>query len=318
MFNDDPLIRDASPAAVNFVVGAYLLLLAAGIVIALILAFRLAHRNAPWAERTRELIARPLTWLNGGQIAVGVLSLLVLSIILLTSLRQCPEGMLLVLQSVLLDVSGLACVALVLRRSGLSWRAVFGMRWRSQSHSPDPVLAEPSAAAAASAPGFGAAVGRGVCAYLALTPFILFAGLVSQGILTARGYPPSIQDIALQLTASHPPWLQAYLLILAIGLAPLFEETVFRGILLPLFARRFGLGVGVLLTSAIFAGIHANLYATAPLFVVAVGCSLAYVYTGSLWVPVTMHALFNGINLLFLLVLKGTFAIHHQPLQLLR
>ena len=90
------------------------------------------------------------------------------------------------------------------------------------------------------------------------------------------------------------------------GLAPFFEETVFRGVMLPLFVRRFGLGAGVLLTSALFAGIHMNLQATAPLFVVAVGCSLAYVYTGSLWVPVTMHALFNGINLLFLLVLKGT------------
>jgi len=308
MFSDDPLIRDASPTAIAFVVGAYLLLLTAGIVVALILAFKLSHRDAPWADRSRELIGRSLSWLDGGRIAVAVLSLVVLSILLVLALRGRSEGTLLVLQSLTLDLAGLACVGLVLRRSGLSWRAVFGMRWRGPSRSPNPNADEALTVTASEVPPpFGSAIGRGALAYAALIPFIVFASLVSEGILTAQGYPPSIQDIARELTAAHPPWLQAYLLILAVGLAPLFEETVFRGVLLPLFARRFGLGVSVLLTSAIFAGIHANLYATAPLFVVAVGCSLAYVYTGSLWVPVTMHALFNGINLLFLLVLKGTW-----------
>ena len=302
MFSDDPLLRDASPAAVAIVLAAYVLLLAVGTVVALVLCSRLTHRGAPWAERTRELIARPLTWLHGGQIAVGLLSLVVLTYLLAICLRGRSEGTMLVLQSVTVDLAGLACVALVLRRRGVTWRAAFGLRWRERPDDRqaalEPGLTHP--------PAFAGALGRGALAYVGLLPFIVFASLVSQGILSARGYPPSIQDVARLLTAAHPPWLQAYLLVLAVGLAPLFEETVFRGVLLPLLARRFGVGAGVLLTSALFAGIHMHLYSTAPLFVIAVGFALAYVYTGSLWVPVTMHALFNGVNLVFLLILKGS------------
>ncbi len=306
MFSDDPLLRDASPAAVAIVLAAYVLLLAVGTVIALVLCFRLTHRGAPWAERTRELIARPLTWLHGGQIAVGLLSLVVLTYVLAICLRGRSEGTMLVLQSVTVDLAGLACVALVLRRRGVTWRAAFGLRWRERPEDCQAATIRPAGSEPTRPPAFGGAVGRGALAYVGLLPFIVFASLVSQGILSARGYPPSIQDVARLLTAAHPPWLQAYLLVLAVGLAPLFEETVFRGILLPLLARRFGVGAGVLLTSALFAGIHMHLYSTAPLFVIAVGFALAYVYTGSLWVPVTMHALFNGVNLVFLLLLKGS------------
>jgi membrane protease YdiL (CAAX protease family) len=138
-----------------------------------------------------------------------------------------------------------------------------------------------------------------------MLPLIVFAGLVSQGVLSARGIPPTIQDVALLLTAEHSLGVQLYLVFLAIGLAPFFEETVFRGVLLPLLTRRFGLGASVIITSLLFSAIHMHLHSAAPLFVVATGFSLAYAYTGSLWVPVTMHSLFNGINLALMLTLRN-------------
>ena len=39
-------------------------------------------------------------------------------------------------------------------------------------------------------------------------------------------------------------------------------------------------------------------------FVVSVGFSMAYLYTGSLWAPVCMHAIFNGVNLALLYVVR--------------
>ncbi len=44
---------------------------------------------------------------------------------------------------------------------------------------------------------------------------------------------------------------------LAIGLAPLAEETIFRGFLYPVFARALGIRAGVLLTGTVFGMTHA-------------------------------------------------------------
>lgn len=284
MFGDDPLLADASPRACAVVVVIYLALLAAGTVTAVWLAFRLARPGAPWAERARHLTGRPLSWGDGGRIMLAVLSLVGLAMLLAIPLRRCSEESLMVLQTVLVDIGSLAAIAILLRRRGLTWRASF---WQAPEGLPT-----------------GRAMARGFVAYLAMLPCVVFASLVAQGVLSTRGYPPSVQDVAEFLMADHSAAMRAYLLILAVAIAPIFEETVFRGVLLPLAARRFGQGAGIVLTSVLFSAIHFHLYSAVPLFVVAVNLSLAYVYCGSLWVPVVMHGLFNGINLGLLLILK--------------
>jgi membrane protease YdiL (CAAX protease family) len=40
-----------------------------------------------------------------------------------------------------------------------------------------------------------------------------------------------------------------------------------------------------------------------PLFVIAVAFSLAYIYSGSIVVPMVMHGLFNGVNVAMLMIL---------------
>ncbi len=299
MFSNDPLLTNASPAAILIVVGIYVTLLVAGIGVALVLAIRLSGREAPWAERIHSLTNRPLTWRDGRRVA-----LLVATLVLMTLLSGAPlhavgasESGLMIVQSLIVDALGLAGIAGLLFWRRLSWRATFGLRGAATpaplSESETPPLP------------FRVAVRYGILAYLASLPMILFAGLVSQGVLSARGIPPSIQDVALLLTAEHSLGVQLYLVLLAIGLAPFFEETVFRGVLLPLITRRFGLGVAIVVTSVLFSAIHMHLYSAAPLFVVAAGFSLAYAYTGSLWVPVTMHSLFNGVNLTLMLILRN-------------
>jgi membrane protease YdiL (CAAX protease family) len=144
----------------------------------------------------------------------------------------------------------------------------------------------------------------GLIFYLAILPLVFFSSFVYQGILTVTGYPPTLQDIAVLLTGENAWWVRLYMLFMAVILAPLFEECVFRGLLLPLMARRLGVGPGIFLSSLIFASIHAHLPSMVPLFVVAVGFSMGYLYSGSLWVPVTMHALFNGVNLGLLLLIR--------------
>jgi membrane protease YdiL (CAAX protease family) len=51
----------------------------------------------------------------------------------------------------------------------------------------------------------------------------------------------------------------------------------------------------MLIVSAIFALSHAHLPSLVPLFALAIGLALAYELTGSLLVPIGMHALFNAV-----------------------
>jgi membrane protease YdiL (CAAX protease family) len=110
--------------------------------------------------------------------------------------------------------------------------------------------------------------------------------------------------ISLFTDPGTPRWLVVYLVFVAVTVAPLVEEMLFRGVALPILERDFGTRAAVLLVSAVFAAIHFHLPSMAPLLVIAAGFAVAYVRTGSLLVSITMHALFNGVNILMLFVLR--------------
>jgi membrane protease YdiL (CAAX protease family) len=53
--------------------------------------------------------------------------------------------------------------------------------------------------------------------------------------------------------------------------------------------------------SLLFALVHHHVGSLVPLFVLALGLTTAYEATGCLLVPVFMHAIFNGLNILELI-----------------
>jgi membrane protease YdiL (CAAX protease family) len=93
-------------------------------------------------------------------------------------------------------------------------------------------------------------------------------------------------------------------------IAPVCEEFLFRGLFYPVFKRYLGSVPSALLTSALFSAFHLNLAALPGLFLLALCFVIAYEATGSLLVPMTMHALFNGAQLAFLyLAARGDLPI---------
>ena len=80
-------------------------------------------------------------------------------------------------------------------------------------------------------------------------------------------------------------------------LAPLCEEFLFRGYFYAVGKRYLSAWISGLLTAALFAAFHASLTSFAGLFVLAIALTLGYERTGTLAVPVTMHALFNATSL---------------------
>jgi membrane protease YdiL (CAAX protease family) len=101
------------------------------------------------------------------------------------------------------------------------------------------------------------------------------------------------------VTESTVVSLQVIVIIGAVVIAPVLEELLFRGLFqttLRSYSERPWLSIFV--TSLIFASVHENVTHWPALFVLAVGMGYAYEKSGSLWRPIFMHALFNGLTLL--------------------
>jgi membrane protease YdiL (CAAX protease family) len=134
--------------------------------------------------------------------------------------------------------------------------------------------------------------------YLAAIPFLM---IVTQGYHWVLDHwfhmELTIQDAA-QVITEEDTWLQAGYILAAIIAAPVYEELIFRGILLPYLVKHFGMVGGVLAVSALFGLIHIHIPSFLPLFLLSVALCLAYWRTGSLWVSIGIHAIFNAVGAL--------------------
>jgi hypothetical protein len=86
--------------------------------------------------------------------------------------------------------------------------------------------------------------------------------------------------------------------LVAVIMAPLFEEVVFRGFLFRGFANSWGWVWGAVASSAIFGIAHLQLDVFVPLAVLGFALAWVYRYTGSLWTCIAMHAVFNAVAVL--------------------
>ena len=81
-------------------------------------------------------------------------------------------------------------------------------------------------------------------------------------------------------------------IVMAVLLAPIVEELVFRGVLLRALAARWGLWRGVIVSALAFGLLHLDSLGAVAFGVVM---SLLYMRTGTLLVPIACHAVYNGI-----------------------
>ena len=90
------------------------------------------------------------------------------------------------------------------------------------------------------------------------------------------------------------PW---WLLLAGIVVAPIVEELFFRGFLYAGLAERYSWRRAAVISSALFALIHLQPLAIAPIFIL--GYIFAYLYrrSGSIWPAVVMHVSTNALGL---------------------
>ena len=93
-------------------------------------------------------------------------------------------------------------------------------------------------------------------------------------------------------------------------LAPLGEEVYFRGFTYPVFKQRFGALWGIGFSAVFFALLHFDPIRFLPLALGGAGLAWLYEKTGSLFVPIIAHSIWNTGMLGLLLItsrLQGTF-----------
>jgi uncharacterized protein len=155
-------------------------------------------------------------------------------------------------------------------------------------------------------PAGGAFLRAGIATFLAALPLLLLTAPLWELTLRATGLPTARQDLIRILTEIDSPVLLAAMVLLAVVIAPLTEELVFRAGVFRYLRTRWPRWAALLLPSAFFAALHVNwstlegLASALPLVVLAVIFSLAYERTGQLGTAVVAHACFNLNTLLVL------------------
>ena len=139
-----------------------------------------------------------------------------------------------------------------------------------------------------------------VAGWLMVTPLVMLTGWL---LVRLVGDPGGSNPLLELVLGSHDPIALGLLALTAVVLAPLFEETIFRGALLPVLAARLGPLIGVLVSGLLFAMAHISVGELAPLTVLGVGLGLVRLRSGRLWPSVLMHGLWNAVTFLNLLLL---------------
>jgi membrane protease YdiL (CAAX protease family) len=175
-------------------------------------------------------------------------------------------------------------ILLRMRIAGRSMRDSFG--------------AEPAAS-----PRAGAFVAQVCKWYVYLLPLVFVAGLLSHGLFASADEEVMFQPVLRMFTdTATPGWFRWWILFSAVIFAPLVEEAFFRGMLLPVLLRRHAVWPALFAGSLLFAAVHGHAPAMLPLFVLGGGLGAAYLYTGNLLVPIGIHAMFNAVSLLLVLI----------------
>lgn len=140
----------------------------------------------------------------------------------------------------------------------------------------------------------------GLGGYLVALPLMFGVALLNQQLWQGQGGSnPLLQTV---LEEKDPIALGVFFVTAALA-APLFEETLFRGFLLPSLSRYMGLPWAIGLSGLIFATAHLSLSEVLPLSLLGMVLGFVYSRSRNLLSPMVLHSLWNGATMAGLLIL---------------
>lgn len=140
----------------------------------------------------------------------------------------------------------------------------------------------------------------GVGGYLVAIPLVVIVSIINQQIWQGQGGSNPLLFLAVQ--AQDPIALGIFFTTAAIA-APVFEEIIFRGFLLPSLTRYFPVWAAIVLSSLLFSIAHLSLSEVLPLTVLGLVLGIVYTRSRNLLASMIVHSLWNSGTLLSLYIL---------------
>jgi membrane protease YdiL (CAAX protease family) len=139
---------------------------------------------------------------------------------------------------------------------------------------------------------------------LAVIPFSMVITLITAWIVQIiTGVAPENTQLGF-LAPEGFSWIGLFSMILFGGiLAPIAEEFFFRGVLFGWMRTRWSFGLSVILSSLVFALIHADILVGVA--ALAISPLLAWIYerSNTIWTAVIVHAMNNSLKIILLYII---------------
>jgi membrane protease YdiL (CAAX protease family) len=147
---------------------------------------------------------------------------------------------------------------------------------------------------------------QGVVGTLIALPMVMGVGLLTEACYQLIGFEHPPEHELLRVMGESRNGLAAMAIVMgATIVAPLWEELFFRGHLQTLLVGRLAgrdapvrprhAWLGLVAASVAFGAVH-EAWTAPPIIALSICLGYAYERTGNLWVPITMHLLFNAVQ----------------------
>ncbi len=143
----------------------------------------------------------------------------------------------------------------------------------------------------------------GVAGYLVATPIVIVFSVLNEKIWQGQGGSNPLLQIVLESKDSIG--LALFFLTAAVA-APLFEEFLFRGFLLPSLTRYVPVWAAIGISGLLFGVAHLSLSEIVPLTTLGIILGIVYVRTRNLLAPMLLHSLWNSTTLISLYILGSS------------
>ena len=161
---------------------------------------------------------------------------------------------------------------------------------------------------------------RGILAAAIVMPLMFLAEDITEFVYQASHFQHPAEHPLLKAMGESPSlFVRGALIVGATVIAPLWEESFFRGHVQTLLRRMFSRLLGgktsnphesmsawlsIIITAAMFAMLH-DAWTWPIIFLLALCLGYAYERTGNLWISITIHSAFNCISTLLFLFGAG-------------
>ena len=143
----------------------------------------------------------------------------------------------------------------------------------------------------------------GVGGYLVALPLVVIVSLINQQIWQGQGGSNPLLFLSLQAQ----DWVALSIFFFTASVAaPVFEELIFRGFLLPSLTRYLPVWGAIVASSLVFAFAHLSVSEVLPLTVLGIVLGSVYARSRNLLSSILLHSLWNSGTLVSLFVLGSS------------